>query len=102
VLSQHPPPHVCGPQGGGDPASSGAHRAIMICPATVKGPHTSPCAHSAEDAQTWTGPIGVELGHGGGWQTVVISMLVMQQTRPGGAPGLYCGLQSTPLPQDRA
>jgi hypothetical protein len=90
ALSQQPPVHVCGPHGG--PASSGVHRAIMKLPAIVRGPQTSPDAHSAVDPQSWTGPIGVAFAHGGGRQAVVgwiPWILVMQHTRPGGAFGLY-------------
>ena len=80
VLSQQPPLHVCGPQGG-VPASSGVHRAIMMLPAIVRGPQTSPEAHSELDAQSWTGPIGVAFGQGGGRQADVGWILVMQHTR---------------------
>jgi hypothetical protein len=101
VLSQQPPLQVCGPQGG-VPASSGVHTAIMRLPAIVSGPQTSPEAHSELEAQSWTGPIGVPFGQGGGRQADVGWILVMQQTKPGGAFGLYIGEQSTPLPHDRA
>ncbi len=99
-VSQQPPVHVCGPHGG--PASSGVHIAIMRLPAIVTGAQTSPAAHSAVVAHSWTGPIGVALGQGEGRQAEVGWVLVMQHTRPGGAPGLYCGEQSTPLPHDLA
>ncbi len=86
-VSQQPPVHVCGPHGG--PASSGVHIAIMRLPAIVTGAQTSPAAHSAVVAQSWTGPIGVALGQGEGRQAEVGWVLVTQHTRPGGAPGLY-------------
>ena len=62
----------------------------MRAPAIVKGAHTSPLAHSAVEPQSWTAPIDVAAaGHGGGRQADVGWVLVTQQTRPGGAPGLY-------------
>jgi hypothetical protein len=74
----------------------------MILPAIVRGPQTSPGAHSAVVAQSWIGPIGVALGQGEGRQAVVGWILVMQHTRPGGAFGLFAGAQSTPLPHGLA
>jgi hypothetical protein len=101
-VSQQPPVHVCGPHGGGFPASSGVHMAIMRVPAIVRGAQTSPAAHSAVVAQSWTGPIGVALGQGEGRQALVGWVLVMQHTRPGGAFGLFGRAQSTPLPHGLA